>query len=219
MRTFKTLGFLLFVLTLLGQPQTLFGQDLDIEVQEQALFALSQMGGEESIILLIDVAQNHPQKELREKAIFWLGQEGGQNVLAALEQIARNDPDPDVQKQVIFAYSQLPHGEGVPRLIDIARTHENADVREKAIFWLGQEGGEDVLEFFDELLAATTDSDLMEQIVFAFSQLPDSQGVPRLINVARNHSSLEVRKEAIFWLGQTNDPRAAETLLDIVHGN
>jgi hypothetical protein len=29
-----------------------------------------------------------------------------------------------------------------------------------------------------------------------------------LIGVARNHASYEVRKQAMFWLGQSGDPRA-----------
>jgi len=44
--------------------------------------------------------------------------------------------------------------------------------------------------------------------VFALSQLPKDEGVPLLIDVARNNSNREVRKQAMFWLGQSKDPRA-----------
>jgi HEAT repeat protein len=44
--------------------------------------------------------------------------------------------------------------------------------------------------------------------VFALSQLPSDEGVPRLIHVARTHRNIEVRKLAIFWLGQSRDQRA-----------
>jgi len=33
-------------------------------------------------------------------------------------------------------------------------------------------------------------------------------GVPALIQIARNNKDREVRRKALFWLGQTNDPRA-----------
>ena len=46
------------------------------------------------------------------------------------------------------------------------------------------------------------------QAVFALSQLPQEQAVPRLIDVARNNRSPDVRKQAMFWLGQSQDPRA-----------
>ena len=44
--------------------------------------------------------------------------------------------------------------------------------------------------------------------MFALSQMPKDEGVPRLIEVARSHRNAEVRKQAVFWLGQSNDPRA-----------
>ena len=33
-------------------------------------------------------------------------------------------------------------------------------------------------------------------------------GVPLLMQLARTHRSVEVRKQAMFWLGQSRDPRA-----------
>jgi hypothetical protein len=32
--------------------------------------------------------------------------------------------------------------------------------------------------------------------------------VPRLIELARTHPNAEVRRQAMFWLGQSRDPRA-----------
>jgi len=46
--------------------------------------------------------------------------------------------------------------------------------------------------------------------VLALSQLPKDEGVPKLIEVAQTNRNLEVRKQAMFWLGQSNDPRALE---------
>ena len=39
-----------------------------------------------------------------------------------------------------------------------------------------------------------------------------------LIKVAKTHPSAEVRKKAIFWLGETGDPRALEVLIEIIKG-
>jgi len=44
--------------------------------------------------------------------------------------------------------------------------------------------------------------------VFALSQLPHDEAVPKLIEVARNQRNPQVRKQAFFWLGQSGDPRA-----------
>jgi HEAT repeat protein len=53
--------------------------------------------------------------------------------------------------------------------------------------------------------------------VFALSQLPKDEAVPQLMHVADTNPDPQIRKEAIFWLGQTHDPRALayfEKILD-----
>ena len=52
------------------------------------------------------------------------------------------------------------------------------------------------------------DTEVKKKAVFALQQLPDGQGVPMLIQVARSNRNPAVRKQAMFWLGQSNDPRA-----------
>jgi len=36
--------------------------------------------------------------------------------------------------------------------------------------------------------------------------------VPKLIEIAQNNRNPAVRKQAMFWLGQSNDPRALQFL-------
>jgi HEAT repeat protein len=52
--------------------------------------------------------------------------------------------------------------------------------------------------------------------VFALSQMHDPEGVTRLIQVARTNKNAAVRKQAIFWLGQSHDPRALDFLEEIL---
>ena len=40
--------------------------------------------------------------------------------------------------------------------------------------------------------------------------MPKDEGVPKLIEVAQSNRNAEVRKQAMFWLGQSNDPRALQ---------
>ena len=52
--------------------------------------------------------------------------------------------------------------------------------------------------------------EVKRRAVFALSQLPTGEGVPMLIDLARNHRLPEVRRQAMFWLGQSRDPRAVD---------
>jgi HEAT repeat protein len=52
------------------------------------------------------------------------------------------------------------------------------------------------------------ETEVKVRAVFALSQLPHDQDIPLLIQQARTNRNAEVRKKAVFWLGQSGDPRA-----------
>ena len=66
-----------------------------------------------------------------------------------------------------------------------------------------------------------TDEDLevRKSAVFALSQLKGDAGVVALIDVVKNSKDPEVRKNALFWLGQKNDPRVLAMFEDILLKN
>jgi len=97
-----------------------------------------------------------------------------------------------------------------PALLRIARRLDlPLDTRQKAVFWLGQAAGEAATRGLDSL-AGDKDGEIevRKQAVFALSQRPADEGVPVLIRIARSSPYPELRKTALFWLGQSEDPRA-----------
>jgi HEAT repeat protein len=60
------------------------------------------------------------------------------------------------------------------------------------------------------------DTEVKKKAVFALSQLPRDQGVPLLIQQARTNKNAAVRKQAMFWLGQSKDPRALKFFEEIL---
>jgi HEAT repeat protein len=97
-----------------------------------------------------------------------------------------------------------------PALIRLAKDDERPrETRKQAVFWLGQAAGEAATAGLDSLSRdASVDRDVQKQVVFALSQRPKDEGIPILIRVAKTHRDPEVRRDAVFWLGQSNDPRA-----------
>lgn len=97
-----------------------------------------------------------------------------------------------------------------PRLAAVARdASRSVTVRKRATFWLSQAAGDKVVGALRELADDDPEEDVRKQAVFALSQRPAGEGVPALMAVARNgKASPAVRKQAYFWLGQTQDPRA-----------
>ena len=60
------------------------------------------------------------------------------------------------------------------------------------------------------------DDDVRSSAVFALSQQPKDVAVPRLIDLARHGTHPGVRAQALFWLGQSNDPRAVDVFDEIL---
>lgn len=103
-----------------------------------------------------------------------------------------------------------------PDLIRLARDQDvPREVRKAAVFWLGQAAGEAAA---DDLvtLVDNPEREVQESAVFALSQLRDDGGVEPLIRIARTHDDPEIRKKAMFWLGQTGDPRVIALFEEIL---
>jgi hypothetical protein len=105
-----------------------------------------------------------------------------------------------------------------PALLKIAR---NADVprgtRTQSVFWLGQAAGDAATRGLNDLVVDNSvDREVRESAVFALSQRPREEGVPALIAVARTNKDPEIRKKALFWLGQSNDPRALDLFEELL---
>jgi HEAT repeat protein len=105
-----------------------------------------------------------------------------------------------------------------PRLADMARDRSlPRQTRKGAIFWMGQAAGERAAGTLGELIdQSDADADVQEQAVFALSQLRDGGGVDALIDIARDHRNPKVRKTAMFWLAQSDDPRVVALFEEIL---
>jgi HEAT repeats len=101
------------------------------------------------------------------------------------------------------------HGDtlATDRLIALARGGRDGEVRGTALFWVAQRAGDRAAGTITQALD-DPETEVRKKAVFALSQLPQNEGVPKLIELARTHRDPGVRRQAMFWLGQSRDPRA-----------
>jgi hypothetical protein len=113
------------------------------------------------------------------------------------------------------------------RLLAIAAdtVHPSGSMRRDAMFWVGKfvsakvtGHGEDIVAMEDDRADRDDRDDARDAAVFALSQLRGKQGVEPLLQIARSHRDPEVRQQAIFWLGQSGDPRAVALFREILRG-
>jgi len=138
-----------------------------------------------------------------------LGMVGTRDAATYLLSLARSDNTP-VAKKAIFPAVLADSVTLWPDLLKIAKdANISRKVRSGAVFWLGQAAGEAATKGLTDLVDdGAADRDVRETAVFALSQRPKDEGVPALIRIAKQNPDPELRRKAIFWLGQSDDPRA-----------
>ncbi len=101
-------------------------------------------------------------------------------------------------------------------LVGWARNHPDRRARGQALFWLGVRASREAFAAIAGAIDDDPDTEVKKKAVFALSQMPKDQGIPKLIDVARTHRNPQVRKQAMFWLGQSGDPRALQFFEEIL---
>jgi HEAT repeat protein len=191
----------------------------DPKVLEMSVFALSQHSSPRAAQLLRDIAGRPGASiETRKNAIFWLGRRGDAETGAFLRSAYGSTTDAGVKEAVIFALSQRTAENNSGWLLDVAMNpREPMEARKHALFWAGRQATLP-LNRLAELYATMPDREMREQIVFAMSQRREPEALERLIEMARRETNADLRRTLLFWIGRSNDPRAARFLAEIIGG-
>ncbi|HEX8904210.1 MAG TPA: HEAT repeat domain-containing protein, partial [Longimicrobiaceae bacterium] len=181
----------------------------DPEVQEKAIFALSQHSSPRAAAMLRAYAENESAPDnVREKAIFWLGQHSSAQNAQYLRTLFGRLRSDELKSKVIFSLSQM-RGQGNDRwILNLATdASQPVEVRKQAVFWASQAGV--ALPEINALYDRIREPEVREQVIFALSQRHESAALDKLIDIARHDPDRRMRGKAVFWLGQSHDPRAA----------
>jgi HEAT repeat protein len=187
------------------------------DLQKNAVFSLSQLGGGEGNAALRELAgSDNTPEEIRSESIFWLGQKSSSENGQFLRDLFKRVRSSELKDKIIFSLSQQ-HGTGSEQwLLDIANDQsESIEVRKQALFWAAQNKSVS-LDRLAQLYDRTNDTEIKEQLIFGFSQRNSREAVDKLMSIARSDKDKEMRKKAIFWLGQSRDPRVLDFLAELI---
>jgi hypothetical protein len=148
--------------------------------------------------------------------VHWLTGVDGAASVRWLGDVAAGAGERRVANGALAALVMHADGTAVDRLIAIARTGATTHARGQALFWLGQRATAAAIGAIAQAIDEDPETGVKRRAVFALSQLPADEGVPRLIDVARTHSNAAVRRQAMFWLSQSKDPRALRFFEEIL---
>jgi HEAT repeat protein len=189
------------------------------DLQDNAVFALTRHQSPRAREALKSLALDPKASDhVREQAVFWIGQssDGDAGSIAFLKEIYAKSNDEELKNQVIFGIARQNDPASKSWLLDIVkRRTEPIEARKQALFWLGQNSRLTLSEL-NALYDSAADMEMKEQVIFVLSRQDSRESVDVLLKIARSDPSREMRKQAIFWLGQSSDPRAAEYLQRLV---
>lgn len=187
----------------------------DDAVAEPALAAIAYHADERADALIEKRAFDRTlSKEARQQAIFWAGTARGEAGYRLIERVLSSEPNGDIRQHAVFALTESPVPGAVDRIKRAAVEDRDTDVRAQALFWLAQTNAKGAGEWIVGRLDAEQDDHVREQAVFALSQLKD--GTDWLLAVLRSKRDPETTRRALFWLGQSDDPRALEEITKIL---
>ncbi len=155
--------------------------------------------------------------QVRRQAIFWLGNARGRRGFEVVTRILREDPNDKIREHAIFALTQSQEQEAMSSVVRAARDDKSPHVRGQALFWLAQKAAQKTAQAaISDAISNDPETEVKKRAVFALTQMPAGEGVPLLIQIARSNQNAAVRKQAMFWLGQSKDPRALAYIEEVL---
>lgn len=188
------------------------------ELRRKAVFLVSQQNTSDADEILLRAVREDPALEVRKQAVFWLSQIGGREAVSVLETVLEDSDEIELQEQAIFALSQH-SGERAEQILRdyVVRNDAPLELREDAVFWLGNEGSHESRAFLRDLYPSISARQLKEKIIFSVAQISSVESREWLLSLVQNENELvELRKTALFWLGQSEDLRAAQFLQEVI---
>lgn len=183
---------------------------------DSALYALALHRDDDAARRLYSLARDSDAKHGSE-AIFWLGEARGEQGFKFLERLLGELPRGERRREINFALSQNDSPEAAELLLQIARSDTDSEQRGEALFWLAQAYPQQAEGWLQEVIATERDADLLEKAVFAVSQLPGKRGSQMLLDIATDKQAPHsARRQALFWLAQSDDDEAVATLADLL---
>jgi HEAT repeat protein len=191
----------------------------DADIRDKALYALSQHRSPVARQALRRFAEaTSIPTELRVRAVTYIGSgRRGGDESDYLRGLFGRTVSPELREAIVQAVANQKTPDRTAWLLGVARDRtQELEPRKRALFYAGQSGVElrELLPLYDEMAGQT---EMQDQMLYVYAQRKEPEATDKLMQVAKAEKVPELRKRAIYWLGQRRDPRVKQFLLDILN--
>jgi beta-lactamase regulating signal transducer with metallopeptidase domain/HEAT repeat protein len=172
-------------------------QDRSTHVRQEAAEALGDLPLPEATPVLIDLARTLSDTDARREAVEALGARPEAAAAEALTSIARQDKDRDIQREAVETLGDFEDKRGTNALMELAQSHPDVEVRREAIETLGDVLPTDTAVAQLKRFLADRDPAIVEEAIDAIAANDSASSRATLMELARSHSSPDVRQKAV----------------------
>lgn len=180
------------------------------------VYWLGQTENGESLTFLEGIADGQPTHKVSDGAIMAIGLHDHARVGGILKSLAAPGKPSKTRQPAVFWLGQIDGEQAF--LADLIRNeNEEQEVRKQAAFSLGVSRNPGVVGMLEQLFRGVQSREVRKQIIFAASVNEDADASAQfLIQAATSEKDTDVRKQAIFWLGQKAGKKSLDALTDTI---
>lgn len=192
--------------------------DEDPQVRQAALMALGRHPDPSAREVLWRVAEaGETAPDARSAALHFLASRATDRDLARFRELFVQVESPELRLQIVTMVAQQGREGARDWLLALARDRRTyEEIRRMIVFtgdWSGATGR--LVELYGSL---DDDDPLRRHVIFGLTRIPDDEATEALIRIVRELPEGELRQEAVFSLGQRDDPRVRELMRELVRG-
>jgi HEAT repeat protein len=176
---------------------------------------IAQSRSVEALPVLLSIAKNAATAKARKDAIFWISESKANRDLVVDTLVGLLPAVGDEEAESLsFALGQVRNVKASQALAAIAQDKSKSQrVRDNALFWIGESRTPNRVSLLEDVYRNSMDNTKIRiQALFALSETRDAQAVPVLRSIASTDPDIDVRKQAVFWLGEIRTPEARQAL-------
>lgn len=183
------------------------------------LHMVAESASAKALPMLTTIAKNSTNPNARKDAIFWISRSKAEKdvLVETLIGLLPNAADAE-SDAVTHGLSQINTEKAIAALSTIARDKAKTETaRTNAIFWIGNSKVANRVALLEDIYKNAADSEkLRVQVAFALRQTREAQAVTVLGNIAKTDPSINVRRQAVFYLGEIRTPEAIRALEELL---
>jgi len=190
------------------------------EVAEAALVSVGHHGGRETFNFLVEIAtDSNRSTETRAHALLALSVTGRDDeVTPLLINILETEKDQEIQEMALMSLSRIDSSAARKALMDLAlKPGADEELKSVALHFAAMSQNLNI-EDLRGLYQGAQSGDLKQQICHVLTMIDDEEAaLDLLIEISRTETDPQIKRDAVFWIGQFNNEKAADYLMEILN--